>query len=68
MTHTICNFDTHLANNRERLIEIIDTQAPPPNTMGTIKFVDGIGQIHVQWDNGSTLALQPTNDRYQIID
>jgi hypothetical protein len=68
MTHTICNFDTHLANKRVRLIEMIDTQAPPPNTMGTIKFIDGIGQIHVQWDNGSTLALQPTNDRYQIID
>jgi hypothetical protein len=68
MTHPICNFDTHLADKRVRLIKMEDTQAPPPNTMGTIKFIDGIGQIHVQWDNGSTLALQPENDQYQILD
>ena len=45
-----------------------DKQAPPTNTMGTIKFVDGIGQIHVAWDNGSSLAVQPENDEYQILD
>ena len=35
---------------------------------GTIKFIDGIGQIHVQWDNGSTLALIPGEDQYEILD
>jgi hypothetical protein len=68
MTNPICNFDTHLADKRVRLIKMEDTQAPPPNTMGTIQFIDGIGQIHVKWDNGSTLALQPENDQYQILD
>jgi hypothetical protein len=50
------------------LIKMDDIQAPPPNTRGIIKFVDGIGQIHVAWENGSNLAIQPENDQYQILD
>jgi photosystem II stability/assembly factor-like uncharacterized protein len=34
---------------------------------GTIMFTDDIGQIHVQWDNGSTLALVPGVDIYNIL-
>jgi len=33
---------------------------------GTVMFVDDIGQIHVKWENGSTLALQE-HDSYSII-
>ena len=50
------------------IIKMNDPQAPPPGTHGTIKGVDGIGQIHVKWDNGSTLAIQPQDDQYQIFD
>jgi len=60
--------DLTLKGYRVRLIEMDDTQAPPPNTLGTIRWIDDIGQIHVLWDNGSTLALQPRNDKYQIMD
>jgi hypothetical protein len=60
--------DTRLAGARIKIIKMEDIQAPPPNTMGTIKGIDGIGQIHVQWDNGSTLAVQPVDDIYQIFD
>jgi len=62
------SFDYRLANKRVRLIKMDDKQAPAPSTMGTIKYIDGIGQIHVIWDNGSTLALQPQNDEYMILD
>ena len=31
---------------------------------GTITGVDDIGQIHVNWDNGSTLALVYGEDRF----
>jgi len=36
--------------------------------MGTIQHEDDIGQIHVNWDNGSTLPIVPEVDIYQIID
>lgn len=54
-----------------QIIEIIsmdDPQAPPPHTRGVIKRIDGIGQIHVDWENGSRLAVQPYNDVYRILD
>ena len=34
-----------------------DPQAPPSGTKGVVMFVDDIGQIHVKWETGSTLAL-----------
>ena len=50
------------------LLKMDDPQAPPPNTRGVIQSIDGIGQIHVIWENGSTLAVQPYNDQYKILD
>lgn len=50
------------------IIKMDDPQAPPPHTRGVIQHIDGIGQIHVDWENGSTLAVQPMNDVYKIID
>ena len=35
---------------------------------GTVKTVDDIGQIHVKWDNGSTLALDPKKDEFTVLD
>ena len=60
--------DERLKGIRVMIIKMDDSQAPPPGTHGTIKGVDGIGQIHVDWDNGSTLAISPTDDQYQIFD
>lgn len=44
-----------------------DLFAPRPGTMGTITHVDDMGQIHVKWDNGSTLALVPKEDKFRYI-
>jgi hypothetical protein len=57
-----------LAGQRIQLVSMND----PYTTLksgdeGTIRFTDDIGQIHVQWDNGSTLALIPGEDNYQIL-
>jgi hypothetical protein len=52
---------------RVELIEMDDIQAPAPHTMGRIMFVDDIGQIHVLWDNGSTLALNTDYDEFIIL-
>jgi hypothetical protein len=34
---------------------------------GTVNSVDDAGQIHVSWENGSTLALIEGVDAFKII-
>ena len=43
-----------------------DPQGVPSGTEGTIIIVDDIGQIHVNWDNGSTLALTEIDKFHKI--
>lgn len=44
-----------------------DPQAPPSGTVGEVIFVDDIGQIHIQWENGSSLALIPDVDSFSKV-
>jgi hypothetical protein len=45
-----------------------DPYAPiEPGTQGTVEFVDDMGQIHMRWDNGRTLALVPSEDNFKKI-
>ena len=44
-----------------------DVQAPPSGTVGEVIFVDDIGQIHVKWENGSSLALIPDVDSFSKV-
>ena len=44
-----------------------DPQAPPSGTVGEVIFVDDIGQIHVKWENGSSLALIVGVDSFSRI-
>lgn len=34
---------------------------------GTVKHIDGAGQLHIAWDTGRTLALIPDVDRFRVI-
>jgi len=43
-----------------------DVAAVPEGTKGIIQKVDDMGQIHVKWENGSTLALVPETDKYRL--
>lgn len=52
---------------RVRLISMEDSQAVPSGTKGTVDFVDDIGSIFVNWDNGSGLALIYGVDEFEII-
>ena len=36
-------------------------------TIGKVDFVDDAGQIHVDWQNGRTLALIPGVDSFHIV-
>lgn len=42
-------------------------QSVPPGTKGVVDHVDDIGQIHMRWENGSSLALNIEVDRFDII-
>lgn len=44
------------------LKQMDDVQAPPFGTLGTVRGVDGIGNILVQWDNGSTLSVTEADE------
>ena len=54
-------------NTRIKLIHMDDPRPVPAGTCGTVQFIDDIGQIHMKWDNGSTLALNPVSDRYEPL-
>ena len=35
--------------------------------MGTVVYVDGMGQLGVEWDNGSALSLIPGEDSFSKV-
>ena len=44
-----------------------DVQAPPLGTMGTVVYVDDMGLIGIEWDNGSALSLIPGEDSFSKV-
>lgn len=38
-----------------------------PGDKGTVMSIDDLDQLHIKWDNGSTLALIPNIDKYKVI-
>ena len=42
---------------RVKLLDMDDEQAPPVGTLGTVDCVDDMGNIRVNWDNGSSLSV-----------
>ena len=52
---------------RIKLIKMYDLYAPKPGTMGIVENVDSAGQIHVKWENNSSLALIVGIDKFEII-
>jgi hypothetical protein len=50
---------------RIRMVSMIDDPNPIQNgEEGTIRLVDSMGVIHVNWDNGRTLGVIPGADQY----
>lgn len=43
-----------------------DKNSVPEGTAGIIQHVDDAGQIHVKWENGSTLAIVPETDKFRL--
>ena len=49
------------------LIHMEDAQAVESGTKGVVNYVDDIGQVHVNWENGRTLALVPSVDSFRVV-
>ncbi len=49
------------------LISMVDAQAPPAGTLGTVWGVDDAGSILCRWQNGSSLSLIPEVDDFRIV-
>ena len=53
---------------RIELISMKDPYAPvPAETRGTVKFVDSMGTIFPEWDNGRTLGIVPGEDSFRKL-
>jgi hypothetical protein len=60
--------DYKLKGKRVRLIFMNDPYSKlESGDEGTIEFEDDIGQIHISWDHGSSLALIPGVDEFIIL-
>lgn len=52
---------------RVQLVKMDDEQAPPVGTVGTVKWVDDVGTIHINWENGSRLGAAWPEDKVEKV-
>lgn len=54
---------------RVKLIHCSDEHTKlEPGILGTVTFIDDIGQVHVRWDNGSHLGMKEEyGDSFKVI-
>lgn len=52
--------------DRIRLIRTTDRYTNlEPGALGTVRLIDSVGTLHVDWDNGSLLGLVPGHDQFE---
>lgn len=39
----------------------------PAGLVGTVNYVDDVGSVFVDWSNGSSLALIPDEDDFDVV-
>lgn len=58
----------HPAGTRIMLLDTSETFQPVPiGTRGTVVHIDDQSQLHIKWDDGSTLALVPAEDTFRKL-
>ncbi len=52
-------------------VELVYTSDPytrlKPGDTGEVVFVDDMGTVHINWDNGSQLGMVPGEDELRIL-
>lgn len=52
-----------------RLVRVQDPYTTlRPGSRGTVGFIDAIGTVHVNWDDGRSLGLVPGVDEWVVLD
>lgn len=60
--------DEYPPGTRVMLLHMGDDPYPvEDNTRGTVNLVDDMAQIHVNWDNGRSLAINPSEDMFRKL-
>lgn len=59
--------ETYKPGTRVELVRMDDCQAPPVGTLGTVRGVDDIGSIMVNWDTGSSLSVVYGEDMCRVV-
>ncbi|MBQ8818932.1 MAG: DUF4314 domain-containing protein [Clostridia bacterium] len=68
MSQSVSEKEMYPKGTRIELNVMNDPFAPVPSgTRGTVDYVDDMGQIHMRWDNGRTLALVPGEDSFRKL-
>ena len=70
MDRKMVNFikEQYPPGTRIRLNSMEDPYAPiAPGTEGVVDFVDGVGTIHMKWNNGRSLGIVPGEDSFSVL-
>ena len=63
----VFNAETISVGTKVELIEMQGEQQMPKGLRGVVTHIDDAAQIHVKWQNGSSLAIIPEVDRFRVI-
>ena len=58
---------TLIGKKVELILSTDEFTALTPGTQGVINYVDDVGTVFVNWDNGSTLGLIPGIDKWKYL-
>jgi hypothetical protein len=59
--------DIELKGKRIKCLEMKDVDPIVSGSLGTVEYVDDMGTIHVKWDNGRTLGIVPSEDKFEFL-
>ena len=63
----VFNAETISVGTKVELIEMQGEQQMPKGLRGVVTHIDDAAQIHVKWQNGSSLAIIPEVDKFVVI-